>query len=92
MFIVLCFPLGNFSWLGLSYFCQPDGFLVTVVCSTELFRIWILMSLCITTKPFIRLLKTSCPQRAPIDDNLTQRLCRTGNHLHRTGCAVTHLS
>nr|DAH94738.1 MAG TPA: hypothetical protein [Caudoviricetes sp.] len=92
MFIVLCFPLGNFSWLGLSYFCQPDGFLVTVVCSTKLFRIWILMSLCITTKPFIRLLKTSCPQRAPIDDNLTQRLCRTGNYLHRTGRAVTHLS
>nr|DAU38485.1 MAG TPA: hypothetical protein [Caudoviricetes sp.] len=92
MFIVLCFPLGNFSWLGLSYFCQPDGFLVTVVCSTELFRIWILMSFRITTKPFIYLLKTSCPQRAPIDDNLTQRLCRTGNYLRRTGCAVTHLS
>nr|DAH16910.1 MAG TPA: hypothetical protein [Caudoviricetes sp.] len=38
------------------------------------------------------LLKTSCPQRAPIDDNLTRRLCRMGNYLHRTGCAVTHLS
>nr|DAH50848.1 MAG TPA: hypothetical protein [Caudoviricetes sp.] len=50
------------------------------------------MSLCITTKPFICLLKTSCPQCALIDDNLTRRLCRTGNYLHRTGCAVTHLS
>nr|DAJ22198.1 MAG TPA: hypothetical protein [Siphoviridae sp. ctnoo6]DAL19313.1 MAG TPA_asm: hypothetical protein [Caudoviricetes sp.] len=56
------------------------------------FRIWILMSLCITTKPFICLLKTSCPQCALIDNNLTRRLCRTGNYLHRTGCAVTHLS
>lgn len=42
-------------------------------------------------KTFLYLLKTSCPQRALIDDNLTQRLRRTGNYF-RTGCAVTHLS
>lgn len=76
MFIVLCFPLGCFMP------CQPHGVIsdldIHVIVDND--------------ETFWCLLKTSCPQRAPIDDNLTRRLCRTGNYLHRTGCAVTHLS
>nr|DAR06854.1 MAG TPA: hypothetical protein [Caudoviricetes sp.] len=53
MFIVLCFPLGNFLQLGLSYFCQPDGFLVTVVCSTELFSDFGKYFLCLSLENFL---------------------------------------